>query len=104
MTTVDPLTVDTESDDDNDGPQCPLTVDPLTVGTRPQEAGGPPSCPARGHVPCRPPLPGCPSLLGTESDDDDDDDPRCPQTVDTLTTVDPLSVDTESDDDEDLSG
>eukprot|EP00976_Prorocentrum_cordatum_P072187 1180617-Prorocentrum_minimum.AAC.5 len=29
---------------------------------RPQEAG-PPSCPARGLVPCRPPLPGSPSLL-----------------------------------------
>eukprot|EP00976_Prorocentrum_cordatum_P066520 1178347-Prorocentrum_minimum.AAC.1 len=29
---------------------------------RPREAG-PPSCPARGLVPCRPPLPGSPSLL-----------------------------------------
>eukprot|EP00959_Pyramimonas_sp_CCMP1952_P324258 6786792-Pyramimonas_sp.AAC.1 len=29
---------------------------------RPRDAG-PPSCPARGLVPCRPPLPGSPSLL-----------------------------------------
>eukprot|EP00976_Prorocentrum_cordatum_P074844 1181673-Prorocentrum_minimum.AAC.2 len=30
--------------------------------TRPRGAGLP-SCPARGPVPCRPPLPGSPSLL-----------------------------------------
>eukprot|EP00959_Pyramimonas_sp_CCMP1952_P195755 4092921-Pyramimonas_sp.AAC.1 len=40
---------------------CEYNSEVGRVGLKPREAGLP-SCPARGPVPCRPPLPGSPSL------------------------------------------